>query len=708
MTEKWYLKSQEEIESTLKTNAATGLDPAAAALRLKEEGGNNIFTVKRRFSFGAALRESLDFSAILLIFILLISGITKETLMCIAVTVLAILLRTVLYRRAVRTFGGLALRGIPKARVRRGGVVRLVDARKLVPGDILLLRHGELVPADARVLAAKNLSVREYAVTGNRGSAEKSATIPNLSGQVAVSSLTNMVFAGSRVAGGSALAVVTDTGAETLTVEFNGRIPLDAYDKLPVMRRITHNNTTCDMIMLGLVILAALLGILTGGEISIIRSFVLSFATAVTAVGECYFAYSSYILARSVEDMDDDRADSVCVKSLPAFDTLRTVDFVLIRDRFSVKDAGAASSFVRRLNANGIRAILLTDKPDYDDLLLGKLSAFAERRESFVTRQTFHSMPDETLWYYARGIGVCSGLDRAERLRFLRVLQMNGAKVAALSPDGEDADLLKEADVGFAYADLDMFGTGTVRSSAEKTRQLEETQLAADIILPKPNNRSGGIVSLYRCICAIKNAYLRLNVLFTYFAITVTARAVLCFYAVFVPESGFSPLHILLGGFLPDLIFASVLAATGAGKRVLAFKAEFRYTTISAYGLPVATGALSAVFLLLVHRVEILLGVASNSGFLFVGGLALSVFMGVYLIGRYKAASAPSEWMPSVLFLLGTIAFTALTSFVPFFGNLFFVEGISGVSILLAMLAAALGVFGAKLLFGAKIIPQNY
>src|SRR3974390_3002248 len=108
----------------------------------------------------------------------------------------------------------LAQLQVPHARVRRSGQVEQVESTKLVPGDVVLLESGDVVPADGRIVSSATLEVQEAALTGESAPVPKdSATLPE--GDVALGDRTNLVFQNTQVTRGSAAIVVTATGQST-------------------------------------------------------------------------------------------------------------------------------------------------------------------------------------------------------------------------------------------------------------------------------------------------------------------------------------------------------------------------------------------------------------------------------------------------------------------------------------------------------------
>src|SRR4029078_12645373 len=108
----------------------------------------------------------------------------------------------------------LAKLQVPPARVRRSGQVGEIESTKLVPGDIVLLEAGDVVPADGRIINSATLEVQEAALTGESAPVPKDPqTLPD--GETALGDRTNLVFQNTQVTRGTTAVVVTATGSAT-------------------------------------------------------------------------------------------------------------------------------------------------------------------------------------------------------------------------------------------------------------------------------------------------------------------------------------------------------------------------------------------------------------------------------------------------------------------------------------------------------------
>jgi Mg2+-importing ATPase len=197
-------------------SSAAGLTTAEAARRAKEAGPNDPAARKQ----GGPLAEFLRFCASPLVIILLAAAGTSALLgqivdasIIAAMVLLSVVLNFVQAYRSEREVERLRERVAPTATVLRAGVWGEIARRDLVPGDIIRLSAGDLVPADARLIQSRDLHVQEAALTGESTPAEKSVAAGQSQEPSALAA--NLVFLGTSVVSGTATALVVATGRAT-------------------------------------------------------------------------------------------------------------------------------------------------------------------------------------------------------------------------------------------------------------------------------------------------------------------------------------------------------------------------------------------------------------------------------------------------------------------------------------------------------------
>src|SRR5215469_8599659 len=212
----WHAMPADEIERQLNVDPAHGLDAAEAAGRLSTYGPNRLPKGKEK---GPLARFLAQFNNVL-IYVLLAAGFIKLMLslwldasIIFAVVILNSLLGFLQEGRAEKALDSIRNMLSAEARVLRGGAVRLIAAEELVPGDIVLLESGDKIPADMRLIDAKNLRTEEAALTGESVPADKTTDLVPV--KATVGDRENMAFSGTMVVSGRATGIVVATGSQT-------------------------------------------------------------------------------------------------------------------------------------------------------------------------------------------------------------------------------------------------------------------------------------------------------------------------------------------------------------------------------------------------------------------------------------------------------------------------------------------------------------
>ncbi|MCX6582145.1 MAG: magnesium-translocating P-type ATPase [Candidatus Aminicenantes bacterium] len=207
----------QEALGTLKTTLQ-GLMTEEAEQRLDKYGPNEL-SHHKRLGFWADMVHRLKSPLVVqLLLITLVSGFigeVKSTIIVSAMIVLSVGLSYVLDRRSNHAVDSLGKRVQSRTFVLRDGAETEVKISEIVPGDIVLLRTGSIVPADLRLIAAKDFFVSESALTGESMPVEKTSASAESSLQPAMD-LPNACFFGTSVTSGTARGVVVNTGAHTL------------------------------------------------------------------------------------------------------------------------------------------------------------------------------------------------------------------------------------------------------------------------------------------------------------------------------------------------------------------------------------------------------------------------------------------------------------------------------------------------------------
>ncbi len=210
-------QNPKDAADSLGVNPERGLSDSEAAERLSQYGANRLVE-EREIRFLGILREEITEPMILLLIavgvLYSILGSLTDASTIIVIIIILVLAEVWNEYRAKRSVAALRQLAPATAQVLRNGELREIETAFLVPGDILLLRVGQRVPADARVLETFGLEVDESSLTGESFPVAKdaSAVLPS---EARVTDQTNMVFSGTVITRGKAKAVVTATGVRS-------------------------------------------------------------------------------------------------------------------------------------------------------------------------------------------------------------------------------------------------------------------------------------------------------------------------------------------------------------------------------------------------------------------------------------------------------------------------------------------------------------
>jgi magnesium-transporting ATPase (P-type) len=235
----WHAIPQQEVVQRLATSSEKGLDPAEAAARLGKYGANRLPEGKKRGPFARFLSQFNN----ILVYVLLAAGFIKlmlnlwvDAAIIFGVVVLNALLGFVQEGKAEKALDSIRNMLSAEARTVRGGETRMIAAEQLVPGDVVLLESGDKIPADLRLIDAKNLRTEEAALTGESVPAEKS--VDAVPANATVGDRESMAFSGTMVVSGRATGVVVSTGNQTELGRINQLLASVSPLETPLLRQI--------------------------------------------------------------------------------------------------------------------------------------------------------------------------------------------------------------------------------------------------------------------------------------------------------------------------------------------------------------------------------------------------------------------------------------------------------------------------------------
>ncbi|MDX2075807.1 MAG: cation-translocating P-type ATPase [bacterium] len=321
----WHTLDIPQLTQSLTVTVEQGLSDGEAQARITKYGKNELIEKGTATPLELLIQQLTDPLVLILIGAAVISGFLGEWKSVFAisaiVTVNAILGVSQEYR-AEKAMAALKKMSAPSVRVRRNGNPADIDPELLVPGDVVLLEAGSIIPADARLIEANSLLVQEASLTGESHAVEKNTK--TLKGEnIGIADRHNMVFMGTSVTNGRAVAIVTETGMKTQLGRIAELIQAVDNDKTPLQRRMAQLGRVLFFLAIGIVAVGLILGLLRG--ISLDQAFLAAVAIAVAVVPEGLPAVVTVCLALGAKRMLARRA---LIRKLPAVETLGSVTVI--------------------------------------------------------------------------------------------------------------------------------------------------------------------------------------------------------------------------------------------------------------------------------------------------------------------------------------------------------------------------------------------
>lgn len=242
----WHSTQLMDVMKELDTNPEQGLTAEQAAEKLRYYGQNSIKARQKEPPIRHLVARLTDPWSVVLILAVVLSivvslitksGFTWEPVLILSVLVINAALTTLVKRQAEQELNTLDAGINTKVTVLRGGKKMRVDSITLVPGDIVLLEQGELIPADGRIIECIGFSCDEAAITGENVPCEKDAAVL-LEDITPLNERLNMVYMNATVLHGSAVYAVTDTGLATEYGKLVVMARQTVGDELPIKKRL--------------------------------------------------------------------------------------------------------------------------------------------------------------------------------------------------------------------------------------------------------------------------------------------------------------------------------------------------------------------------------------------------------------------------------------------------------------------------------------
>lgn len=319
----WYQISAEEVKKKMETSEH-GLTTEEAAKRLAQYGENVLAEGKKKSVFAVFFGQFADLLVGILIVAAAISacsGNPESTFVILVVIVLNALLGTIQYVKAEKSLESLKDLTSPNAKVLRSGVKVEIPAKKVVPGDLLLLEAGDLVAADGRIRRSYSLQVNESSLTGESTNVEKREGV--IEQEAALGDRVNMVYSGSLVTYGRAEVFVTETAMNTEIGKIAGLLSNAKEKKTPL--QIALDDFGKKLSYLILAVCALVFGLSMYRDMPLLDAMMFAVALAVAAIPEALGSIVTIVQAMGTQKMAREHA---IIKDLKAVESLGCVSVI--------------------------------------------------------------------------------------------------------------------------------------------------------------------------------------------------------------------------------------------------------------------------------------------------------------------------------------------------------------------------------------------
>ena len=344
----WHNLEMQEVLASLNSNSS-GLSQEEAQRRLVQFGSNELRGKERISPWVIFLDQFKSFLIIILIAAVVLSAVLGEVADAIVIAVIVLFASGLGFfqeYRAERAMEALKRMAAPTASVLRGGKEVEIPSAELVPGDMVVLRTGDQIPADARLITAMNLKTDEASLTGESVPVDK-ITEP-LDKDIAIGDRKNLVYMGTSIVYGRGKAVVIATGMSTEFGKIATMLQEVKTQQTPLQINLDQLGKWIGIGALALCFILAGIGVLRGHEI--LEMVIWGVSLAVAAVPEALPAVVTIGLAIGVQRMVKRNA---LIRKLPAVETLGSTSFIcsdktgtLTQDEMTVRQVFTNDSLI--------------------------------------------------------------------------------------------------------------------------------------------------------------------------------------------------------------------------------------------------------------------------------------------------------------------------------------------------------------------------
>lgn len=326
----WQEKTAEQILSKLESNAA-GLSSDEAEKRIELYGKNKLADKKEKSLLMRFIEQFNDYMVIILLIAATISFCVSvlsgdadyfDPIIILLIVMLNAMIGVFQESKAKKSLDALKKMSTPTVLVMRDGKKLVIKSEDLVCGDIIYIKAGDLVPADARLIESHELCCDESPLTGESEPARKDADVI-LDSKAGVSDAKNMVFSSCRVVSGYGTGVVVETGMNSQVGKIATMLIDGGEAYTPLQEKLARTGKTLGIMAIGICAVIFAMGLVR--KMPLFDMLMTSISLAVAAIPEGLVAIVTIMLALGVQRMADKNA---IVKKLPAVETLGSASVI--------------------------------------------------------------------------------------------------------------------------------------------------------------------------------------------------------------------------------------------------------------------------------------------------------------------------------------------------------------------------------------------
>ena len=340
MTESWYDRSLEQIEHRFEADRGRGLSREKVVKLRKKYGSNTVYPTEISKFFEYRKKMNTDYASLILLVTAAIAAIFDVPVAAGAIALMVILNHVAAiftFVKAQRVLEGMEAYSLPTAKVLRDGKLALLDMRALVPGDVIFLSAGDIVPADCRIFAADGLYINEGTLTGNVSSVRKDPNFAVFRPGLKPGEQLNMAFATTIVTAGNGRAMVVATGSSTVASE-HGLKPIVTHENLRILSKLRGYCKTWSLTMLLMIFVVVIAELLVKSKTILVDKGIFDvvmtgLSLAAASMAELFTAFGYIIIGCGIFNAMKRRKDvnvGALIKNAEKLEELRELDCLII------------------------------------------------------------------------------------------------------------------------------------------------------------------------------------------------------------------------------------------------------------------------------------------------------------------------------------------------------------------------------------------